>query len=110
MGIGAYRHVARFQAPGPAEPDGEGGFTETWADLEPPTWAVSIRPATVRDLERETAGTVITSATHVITGRYRPDVTTATRMIFRGRTFEITGVVDVDERAIEMHLIAEERI
>ena len=105
MSIGEYRHVARFQNPGDPVPDGEGGFTEGWADLDPP-WPVAIEPATVRDLERETAGTVITTATHIVRGRYRADVTEDTRIFFDGRTFEIVGVQNVDERGIYMRIFA----
>jgi head-tail adaptor len=110
MGIGAYRHIVEFESPGDPVPDGEGGYVEGWAPLVPPTWAVSIVPASVRDLERETSGTVLATATHIVSGRYRPDVTTEARMKFEGRVFEITGAINVDERDIEMKLICKEHI
>jgi len=99
MGIGALRHVVVFQVPATVA-DGDGGYTDTWIDLDPP-WFVSIRPASVHDLERRAAGTVTATATHVIAGRYRPDVGLDARMIFDGRTFLITGVQNVDERGID---------
>ena len=40
------RHRVLFQNPGPAVPDGDGGYTQSWIDLVPPTWQVSIEPAT----------------------------------------------------------------
>jgi len=56
MPIGDFRHVVVFQDPGPAIPDGAGGYTQSWADIAPGTWKVSIRPATVADVERVAAG------------------------------------------------------
>jgi SPP1 family predicted phage head-tail adaptor len=110
MAIGEYRHVVKFQVP-TSVPDGDGGYIDGWADLDPP-WAVQIRPATVRDLERTTAGTIVASATHVISGRYRADAASLidAQMLFDGRTFRIAGVANVDERKITMHLFAVETL
>lgn len=106
--IGQYRHVVMFQTP-TTVPDGDGGTTETWADLTPP-WHVDLQPASVRDLERRTAGTIVASATHVIIGRYRADVGIDDRMLFEGRTFRISGVKNVEERNITMELFAVETV
>jgi head-tail adaptor len=108
MTIGAYRHVVLFQQPGPPAPDGDGGWTQTWTDLVPALWHVAITPATARDLERVSAGTVISTASHIVTGRYHPGVTTQTRMVYDGRTFSITGVANVEERGVTMELVAVE--
>ena len=56
MAIGDFRHTVFFQKPGPAVPDGDGGYTQSWIDLVPPAWRVSIEPATSADLERVTVG------------------------------------------------------
>ena len=69
-GLPPPRHVSD---PTAMVPDGEGGFIEGWADLDPADWPVRITPATARDMERVASGTVITSATHVIEGRWRPE-------------------------------------
>lgn len=106
MEIGSYRHRVTFQNPGAAVPDGDGGYTQTWTDLA--EWYVSIQPASARDLERVAAGTVIATATHIIRGRYLAGVSTQTRMVFNGRTFEITGVSNLEERNILMELVAVE--
>lgn len=108
MRIGECRHVVRFQSPTVA-PDGDGGTVEAWTDLEP-VWHVAIYPATVRDLERQTAATIVATATHVIHGRYRPDVKVDARMLFEGRTFRITGVNTPRERKFETWLFAVETI
>jgi SPP1 family predicted phage head-tail adaptor len=110
MGVGQFRHLGLFQKPGAAVPDGEGGYTEGWTDLEPPQWAVDIAPASVRDLERLSSSTVAATATHVITGRYRPDVDVSTRMLFEGRVFQVTGVINEFERDRLMRLVAEEQV
>jgi len=108
MSIGAFRHAVLFQSPGAPVPTTDGGFTLTWTDLSPAMWQVSIEPATAKDLERVAAGTVISQATHIVTGRFHPGVTTQTRMVFNGRTFSITGVSNLQERGIFMELTAVE--
>jgi head-tail adaptor len=108
MSRGKYRHLVTFQGPGAVVPDGDGGWTTTYGDLTPATSYVSIEPATARDLERVTAGTILSTATHIVEGDYRHDVTLESRMIFNGRTFSITGKTNVEERSITMVLIAVE--
>lgn len=108
--IGTYRHQVQVQEPGAAVPDGDGGFTQTWANLTPAIWSCRIDPATARDLERVTSGTVLSTATHVITGRYHAGITTQTRITFKTRVFEVTGVSNPEERNIETVVIAEELV
>jgi head-tail adaptor len=108
MSINEYRHRVLFQTPGAPVSDGDGGWTNTWADLAPGAWMVSIEPATARDLERVAAGTVLSTASHIVKGRFHPGVTLQTRMIFGGRTFSITGKANVEERSITMELVAVE--
>jgi len=108
MAIGTYRHVVTFQVP-ITVPDGDGGFVESWGDLAPP-WPVAIEPANVRDLERRAAGTIIAAATHIVSGRYRADVTIEARMVFEARTFRVAGIRNVDERGIAMQLFVVETL
>jgi SPP1 family predicted phage head-tail adaptor len=70
--------------------------------------AASIVPATQRDLERLVAGTVQSSATHVVTIDYHPQVTTQTQVLFNGRTLHVNSVQNLEERNIELVLICEE--
>lgn len=88
--------------------DGEGGYTQTVVSLNPPDWWAEIKPATARDLERVTSGTVLSTATHIITGRYRSDIDLQTRITFKGRLFSVTGRQNVDERDRELVLTAVE--
>jgi len=108
MTIGDQRHLVLLQNPGSPVADGDGGFTQTWADLAPPTWYCSITPASTRDLERIAAGTVIAEASHIVKGRYRADVTTKTRVVFNGRRLNVTAVANPQERNVDLELICVE--
>lgn len=101
-------HRVTLQNPGPAVPDGEGGTVQSWTDLTPPALSVKIAEASTANLERVTTGTVLATATHVITGPYHPQVTTQTRILFQGRSFSVTGVSNPGERNVEMILVCKE--
>lgn len=108
MDVGALRHLVTLENPGAAVMDGDGGYTQAWTALSPAQAWVSITPATTRDLERVAAGTVLSTATHIVHGRFHPGVTTQTRIVFGTRTFSVTGVANPEERSIEMILTAVE--
>lgn len=101
MSVGEYRHTVNVQTAGTPVSDGEGGYTNNPTPLDPPTWKVSIEPATARDLERIAQGTVLSTASHIVTGRFHPGVTTATQIVFGARTFSVTGVSNPEERNIQ---------
>jgi head-tail adaptor len=101
-------HFVQLQNPGVAIPDGDGGFTQTYADLTPSHLFMKISPATASDLERIAAGTVLSTATHIVKGPFHPQVTTETRLIHRGRVFNVTGGGSPDELRVEMELAAVE--
>ena len=105
---GRKRHLVSLSNPGTPMPDGEGGSTSAPVPLDPPTMYAEIKPATARDLERNTAGTVMATASHLITMDYHPGVTTQTRIAFNGRTLLVTGVANPEERNVELILTAEE--
>jgi head-tail adaptor len=109
MGLGDQRHRVVFQQRGET-PASDGGYTETWTDLTPLPlgWKVQISPASPNDLERATAGTVVTQVTAIVRGRYHPGITTASRMVFGSRTFSIVGTRNVEERGRMMELLAVE--
>ena len=110
MPIGDYKHLVTFQDPGPAVPDGVGGYTQSWTDLAPGLWRVSVLPAAVRDLERVAAGTVITQGTSIVSGHYHSGVSTRTRMLFNGKTYSVTGVRYVDLVPPRMELAVVEQV
>jgi SPP1 family predicted phage head-tail adaptor len=106
--VGARPHRISLQNPGPAVPDGDGGYTQSWIDLVPPAASAEIKPATARDLERVAAGTVLSTATHMVTIPYRAGVTTQTRVLYNGRSFSVTGVSNPEEKNVELILVCVE--
>lgn len=108
VGVASRPHRVTLQNPGPTAPDSEGGSTNTWIDLVPAAVSASIRPATQADLERVTAGTVMSTASHVVTMPYHAGVTTQTRIIFNGRTFYVKGVANPDERNVDTIAVCQE--
>jgi SPP1 family predicted phage head-tail adaptor len=98
--VGYLRHRVTLETP-TTVPDGEGGFTETWAVLGLRIPA-AVEPATARELERVAANTVTTTASHLVTIRYLPGVTTKTRVTFHdgptNRILSIEGTHDDEER------------
>lgn len=103
-----------LENPGAPIPDPDGGYTETLTALSPSgSWA-AIEPASAGDLERLAAGTVITTASHVITLPFHPGVTIETRISYpdprKGRTrmFQVTSLHDPDEANRELVIVAEE--
>ncbi len=110
--VGDRRHVLIPENPGPPVTDSDGGFTQPWALCDPPTWHVAISPASARDLERVAVGTVLSTASHIVRGRYHPGITTKTRLTkgpreadgslaAGSRQFTVTGVANPEERNIE---------
>lgn len=110
MDIGSLRHRVTLDSPGGTVPDGDGGWTQAWAPLNPSQVWASITPATARDLERVTAATVISSASYIVRMRYHPQVTTQTRLTFKGRTLSVIGVANTEERNAELVLVCVEMV
>jgi head-tail adaptor len=106
---GELRHVVTLEQPGDPVPDGLGGYTETWAPLDPATWYCRITPAGTRDMERlVSAGVVQTTAAHLVAGDFHPGITTETRLSFEGRLFQVQSVRDIDERHVALELVCTE--
>jgi head-tail adaptor len=96
-------------------PDGEGGTTETWVALTPPTAYVHIQPASAADLERAAAGTVLSTASHLIEMPYHAGVTIESRLRYTPpgkaeRIFQVTSVRNPDEADRDLILVAEEQL
>jgi head-tail adaptor len=108
--VGTHRHLVIVQGQSAPVPDGDGGFTTVWTNLVPATWRCSIEPATARDLERIATGTVISTATHIVSGRYHPQLAISSRIVFGTRVFSIVGVSDAEERHVESVAVAVELI
>lgn len=97
---GARRHLVRLEYLGAPVADSDGGFTSTPVDLSPAYAFASIEPATARTLERIAAGTVVSNASHIVSMRYHSGVTTKTQIVYGTRTFQVTGVINPEERNV----------
>jgi hypothetical protein len=113
--IARKRHLVTLANAGPRVSDGEGGYTETWLPLTPPTWNVAIETPSPSG-ERVTGQGVQASVRHVVRGDYRPDVSTATVITRPGtqgrpdRRFYVRGVENPDEANGELLLDCEEAV
>jgi head-tail adaptor len=108
MNVGGLRHWVTLTGPGVMTPDGQGGYTIARTPLEPARVKAEIRQATVRELERVTAGAVVSSATHIVTMRFHPQVTMQTEIAFENTALSVTGINDVEKRHRELILTCEE--
>lgn len=109
IAAGLRRHYVTFANPDdPASPDGDGGYTQTFTALDPPGAYVQIDAATARDQARAIAGTIASTASHVLRGPFHPQVTTLTRITFGSRTFQVLGKENSEERDLDMVLLCAE--
>jgi SPP1 family predicted phage head-tail adaptor len=108
MQAGDLRKRVMFQQRSVAT-DSFGAQAVTWTDLFP-AWA-QIEGLTTREI---LAAQAITSdVTHRITVRYRatlsnPSAVAALRVLYGSRIFNISGGINVDERNVEIELLATE--
>lgn len=105
------RHYVDFQAKTEVS-DGEGGFTEVWANIAGATQIpVEITPITaVRQAEMRSYNII---ATHFIRSRSNIPIEEVGRVVFStpagNRFFFIHTLEDIQTRDIEQFMIAEER-
>lgn len=107
-GIGEYVHLVSVATAGPTTDDPEGGFVETWVPLDPPAWYCSIVPATLDNLERISGGGLTATATHVLRGRYHPQLSADCRITFGARILSVSSVHDPDNTRAALTVIAHE--
>jgi head-tail adaptor len=103
--IAARPHYVTLSNPGPRIPNGHGGFTQPRIALNPPEVWAAIKPATVSDLEKLAAGTVLSMATKIATFPFHPEVTTQTQLTWTDRlgahTANVTGVSSPEQRGVD---------
>ena len=107
--------LVTLENPGGSVADGEGGYIEGWQALDPATMYVHIAPASASDLERAAAGTVLSTASHLIELPYHPGVTILTRLRYTPpgraeRIFQVTSLRNPDEADRDLVLVAEEQL
>lgn len=113
LNLGGFRHELTLEAPSAAVPDGDGGYTQTWAALNPPTAWASLEIASQAKLERLVANTVVAQASHIVRLRFHPDLDQTCRIKWTDRagtvrTANVIDVTDPDERGIELILLVSE--
>lgn len=102
-------HWVRFVTPGPQVPDGDGGYTGGEVPLDPAGMFGRVAPATQADMERNAAGTVLSTATHLIAIPFHPQVTTEARVLFTDlhnveHQFSVIAVSNREFRDVDMVL------
>lgn len=95
MNIGEYRHRISIQG-NALVADGEGGFTEGWADLST-VWA---KITAVQARQQYQFNSVGVEATHRFEVRGSVVVNEKNQIKFGTRTFEIKTIEDIQERGI----------
>lgn len=103
MNAGAMRCYCELQAPTETR-DASGGVTKTW-DLAARVWA-AIEGTAGREFVKGLR--ILPEASHIARVRYTDAATTARRLAWRGRVFNIVAVNDVDERRAELVLQVKE--
>ncbi len=91
--------------------DGAGGYTRTWQDIAD-LWA-EINPANAKSLygrERLYAGQLQSEISHKVTIRYRSGITTAMRLLFGNRAFNIRAISNIQESNETIELLVEEGV
>ncbi len=84
--------------------DSQGGYTESWATIAT-LWA-SIEPA--KGYEKYQAMRIDTPVSHKVMLRYNSAVTTAKRLLYGSRVFEIKECINVDEANAFLRLMCVE--
>jgi len=115
MALGRMDKLVTLENPSGPVSDGAGGFTETWAALDPPTMWAHLDALASADMERLTADTLVASGTHAVTLPYHPGVTVQTRLTYtdpaRGaRVFQVLGLRDPEEARRELVLVVAEAL
>lgn len=87
-------------------PDGGGGFIRSWQHVAD-VWAEIIP---VRGREAFSASQRIGVVNYRITLRYVAGITTAMRVVYAGRYFDISAVINEGEKNISLQLLAEEEV
>ena len=105
MIIGKLRHKVKLQSSAQAQ-DGYGQESKVWATDES-IWA-QIQP--LRGAELLEYQQISTEVTHRIIIRYNSSVTSAKRILFGTRIFDINVPRNIDERNIFMELLCKEKL
>lgn len=101
MNAGDFRHAIDVEQKAGSTPDGMGNTFQAWSALYSGIMA-EVRPLTSR--EQWSADKAQAVTTHKVRFRYVSGITTAMRVKFGSRVLTINGIVNPDERNIELQL------
>jgi head-tail adaptor len=109
---GVRRQRVDLANPGARVPDPSGGFTYEWVPCTPAQTMAAIAPATTRGLTQLIAGTTVTTATHLVTVPYHPQVKPSTRLTYTTHEphalIVIAAPVNTDNLDVELTLVCSE--
>jgi head-tail adaptor len=99
----AYHVVRVTNPPPPSATGGDVDLTAPWI-ASPIPWYVGIEPVVAADQEiAKSEGTILTQASLIVSGAYRADVTTASRLVDpRGAVFHVVSVESPGRRNFEL--------
>ena len=104
---GRLTHQVVIQGIGARTPDGGGGYATSYAEIANGTVWAEVRPLSGN--ERLRAMKTTANATHMVTIRYRNDVSAKNRILHDGRAFKIVAPpIDPDERHDWLQLLCSE--
>lgn len=101
MNPGKYNHIIFLQSK-TVTTDTYGGPVESWADVAT-VWA-RVQPIKGREMIAAQAAQSETAVRFYT--RWFDGVTTAMRIVYAGKNYDITGIVDIDERHVELEISA----
>jgi len=102
--IGLRRETVQLQNP-ESVPDADGGYVDMWTDVAPPSLVrARVVPLGLGRQERSVEGTLAASAGYLVTIPARSDLTTRSRVLWRGRTLAVLGLSNPDEQRREVTL------
>lgn len=105
--IGGLTDRVKVQYPNRSQPAGGRGVASvTWVD----SGSVWANVKTTNQAEDPQGRALVATATHVVTVRYRSDITQLYRLIWRGKTLNIISVIDDDNRKVWLTLICGEEV
>lgn len=103
MRVGDLRHRVTIQTP-PTTRDAYGGFTGDWTDVKE-VWA-AIWPTSAK--EQLQGGQQTMTITHRVRMRYHTGITSAMRLKYGTRFFNVVSIVNWEERGVYLDLLCRE--
>lgn len=106
IGAGEMRHRVRIEADITGEQNTLGEVVRNMQPIDE-VWAAIETGGGVKALGGDQPQGLITM---IVKTRFHPNLVAARRLSYKGRTFEISRVVNVDERDRELHLVCKETV